>query len=147
MGEFFMTHTQPALMRIILTIVFTLCFNSTSFASDHEAVIVYSEDIIEQEVDMESWNFYQLETDTAAKITIKLRKISDDADLYVLQSKKPTKDAYTCAPKKSGSSIETCRITSNDAGIWYIGVYGKEQSDYQLGIKTKDLSLISQINN
>jgi len=98
------------------------------------------------EIGYKSWHFYKIEVDNPTKLTVKLRKISDDVDLYVSRSKKPTKNEFLCAPLKQGSSIETCRLTSHTAATWYIGVHGKLKSDYQLNVQTNDLNLLSQIN-
>ena len=119
---------------------------SSSVASDSVVADIYSEDTIREEINFKEWHFYKMEVDKPSKLTVKLRKISNDADLYVSRSKKPSAQEFQCAPLKTGSSIETCRLTTDKPGTWYIGVYGKMESDYQLGVKTDDLKFISQIN-
>ena len=117
--------------------------NKESLSKDKFATSIYSEDIVIELIDHDDWHFYKIEVDTAAKLTVKLRKISDDADLYVSRSKKPTDNDFQCAPKKSGKLIETCRLSSSTPVIWYIGVHGKLESDYQLGVTTNELNLVS----
>ena len=122
-----------------------LVYSSVSIAEDSPTAI-YSEDIITDQVNADDWHFYKIDLETAAKLTVKLRKISDDVDLYVTRSKKPTNSDFLCAPQKLGNLIETCRLTNHTASTWYIGVHGKMDSQYQLGIETKDLDLTSQIH-
>jgi hypothetical protein len=104
---------------------------------------IYSEDVIDTTIIHKSWHFYKIEVENPAKLTVKLRKISDNVDLYVSQSPKPSQNNFLCAPLKSGSSIETCRLDSNIPTTWYIGVHGKMNSNYQLKVKTDDLKLLS----
>jgi len=133
----------------LITFIFLLFSGSQSFANEESstteklATSIYSEDVVEELINHDDWHFYKIEVETAAKLTVKLRKISDDADLYVSSSKKPSNDDFQCAPKKSGKLIETCRLSSNTPIIWYIGVHGKLESDYQLGVTTNELSLVS----
>ena len=136
-----MKHNLFALA--LLPVLFS---SSITFASDAVPMDIYSEDTISETIDHKKWHFYKMEVDNPAKLTIKLRKISDDADLYVSRSKKPSQDNFQCAPLKSSSSIETCRITSHTAAIWYIGIYGKKKSDYKLNVQTADLKQVSQNN-
>lgn len=107
---------------------------------------IYSEDIVQEEIYEDDWHFYQLDIDNPSKLTVKLRKISSDVDLYVSRSKKPTEDSFVCAPQKSGKLIETCRLTSHTPGKWYIGIHGKTDSEYQLKVKADEMALVSQIS-
>ena len=134
-----MKFSMLALLPMLFS--YSITYAASSLPSD-----IYSEDILIEEVNHEEWNFYKIVVENPAKLTVKLRKISDDVDLYVSQTKKPTEDEFTCAPLKMGKSIETCRLTSHMPTTWYIGVHGKQESDYQLSVKTDDLRLISQIN-
>lgn len=127
------------LMALALATVF---FYSSVLAATSQ---IYPEDVIFEAIEEDSWHYYQLELDNPAKLTIKLRKLSDDVDLYVSQNKKPTLDDFMCAPQKAGNLIETCRLTSNTTGKWFIGIHGKTYSEYQLGVNVRDLDLISQI--
>ncbi|MCW8929136.1 MAG: PPC domain-containing protein [Gammaproteobacteria bacterium] len=132
--------------RSLFTLIPLLLFGSISYGASSIPTAIYSEDTISEEINHKDWHFYKIEVDNPSKLTVKLRKISDDVDLYVAHSKKPTEDNFHCAPQKSGSSIETCRLTSNTAATWYIGVHGKMDSNYQLSVNTKDLKLLSQID-
>ncbi|MCK5648613.1 MAG: PPC domain-containing protein [Gammaproteobacteria bacterium] len=130
----------------IVCIVSMILSSSITLAADIIPTDIYSEDTISEEIDYQQWHFYKIDVDKPSKLTIKLRKISDDADLYVSRSKIPTEEKFQCAPLKNGTSIETCRLTSHKPGIWYIGIYGKMEGDYQLGVKTVDLKMLSQIS-
>lgn len=133
----------------ILAIIIILMLLGSSFAFSASSIptAIYSEDTVIEEINNDDWHFYKIEVDNPAKLTVKLRKISDDVDLYVSRSKKPSEDEFNCAPLKTGSSIETCRLTSNTATTWYIGIHGKMDGDYQLSVKTIDLNLLSLIGN
>ncbi len=129
-----------------LTLLPVLLSSSITYASDAVPMDIYSEDTIIEEIAYKKWHFYKIEVEDPAKLTVKLRKISDDADLYVSRSKKPSLDEFQCAPLKSNSSIETCRISSHTAATWYIGIYGKTKSDYKLNVQTDELKQVSQNN-
>ena len=120
--------------KLTLFIVVLFCCNSISAAATR---------VVENQIDKNEWHFYQFDTDTISELTIKLRKISDDVDLYVSRAKKPTENDFLCAPKRSSQLIETCRLSLQSPGKWYIGIHGKASSDYQLGIKVDDCDLIS----
>lgn len=107
---------------------------------------IYSEDVVNESIDEHSWHYYQIDIENPSKLTVKLRKVSDDVDLYVSNSQKPTEDSYLCAPQKKGNSIETCRLNTNTTGSWFIGIHGKTDSDYQLSVQAKEAELLSQIN-
>lgn len=140
-GDIFMKHSLSTLTFIILLLSGPITYAASTIPTD-----IYSEDTILDEISYKEWHFYKIEVDNPAKLTVKIRKISDDVDLYVSRSKKPSEDNYQCAPLKKGSSIETCRLTSNTSATWYIGVHGKMDSDYQLSVQTDDLNLLSLID-
>jgi len=50
-----------------------------------------------------------------------LLSCNPDLDLYVRNGAKPTTSTYDCAPL-SGTSTESCTITSPAAAWWYVGV-------------------------
>ena len=128
-----------------LSLIPLLLCSSIIFAADSIPTAIYSEDTISEEINSKDWHYYKIDVEYPAKLTVKLRKISDDVDLYVSPLKKPSEEEFQCAPLKNGSSIETCRLTSHTAGTWYIGIHGKMDSDYQLSVKTDDLNLLSHI--
>ena len=107
---------------------------------------IFSDDVIQDEIYENNWHYYQIELETPTKLTVKLRKLSDNVDLYVARAKKPTEDDFLCAPQKPGNLIETCRLTISTAGTWYIGIHGKSDSDYQLGVQARDIEGLTQIN-
>lgn len=131
---------------LALSLVPMLLSSSITLAASAIPTVIYSEDTISEEINQKDWHFYKIDVDNPAKLTVKLRKVSDDVDLYVSRSKKPTIDEFQCAPLKDGSSIETCRLTSHTSATWYIGIHGKMDSDYQLSVKTDDLELLSLID-
>ncbi len=137
----------PALLPLmLLQLSSTLFYTAPASAEQSEPTAIYANDIIHEVIDYDDWHFYSIELDKPAKLTVKLRKISDDVDLYVSRDKVPTADVFLCAPLKNGTSIETCRITSQTAGMWYIGVHGKMDGDYQLGVNTTELKQLGHVN-
>lgn len=129
--------------QLLLILTIFIIQTTVVYAEDADSRTIYSEDVVQEQISENDWHFYRLDIETASKLTIKLRRISDDVDLYVAKTKKPDEDFFVCAPKKSGSSIETCRLSTNTAGVWYIGIHGKLDSDYQLGVLTKEINLVS----
>jgi hypothetical protein len=136
-------------MKIITAVKLSVTFALTGMSTIAIAATnqIYSDDVIEETIAQNNWHYYQIRVDDPSKLTVKLRKISDDVDLYVAKSQKPSEDNFVCAPQKTGNMIETCRLTSNIPSVWYIGVHGKADSDYQLGVRAESMKLISQINN
>ncbi len=129
--------------RTTITIIIT-CLATVSIAYAAESInSIYPEDKIRDQISQYSWQYYKVELDNPAKLTIKLRKISDDVDLYVGKNQKPGTDNFVCAPRKSGKRIETCRLSSQEADVIYIGIYGKADSDYQLGLSAHEQELVS----
>lgn len=118
----------------VALLLILLCCHSISAAATS---------VIQQQIAKNQWQYYQLDLDTPSQLTIKLRKMSNDVDLYVSRAKKPTKDDFLCAPKRSSAMIETCRLNTQKAGKWFIGIYGKTDSNYQLGVRANDCELIS----
>lgn len=72
------------------------------------------------------WNYYQA-TDIDE---VTLYELSADLDLYVKNGGQPTRSDYDCQSAASGSSNETCSITST--GTSYIGVYGYRAGNYSI---------------
>lgn len=136
------TMTKLIINLFCLTGLTVSFMSSVAFASDNSRSI-YPEDKITNQVEQDHWQYYKLELDSPAKLTIKLRKISDDVDLYVSKEQKPTTSDYLCAPRKPGNLIETCRLNSAEAEVIYIGIYGKAESDYQLGVNARKQKLLS----
>lgn len=128
-----------------LILFFVLLSCSTMAVAQTEQI--RANETVKEQINESAWHYYEIDIDKPSKLTVKLRRISDDVDLYVSRTDKPTKESFLCAPKKAGKRIETCRLTSDTAGTWYVGVYGKLDSHYQLGVETKDMTLISQIND
>ncbi len=130
--------------KIISAVIF-LAASTVTLASDNNntAEPIYPDDQIHEQIDSNSWKFYKLELDNPAKLTIKLRKLSDDVDLYVAKTQKPTTSEYLCAPRKSGKRIETCRLSAQKYDVLYIGIFAKADSDYQLGVSARDIKLLS----
>ena len=134
-----LTKTAQANITIILIFLATV---SITYAAE-SINSIYPEDRIKDQISQYSWQYYKVELDNPAKLTIKLRKISDDVDLYVGKNQKPTTDNFICAPRKSGRRIETCRLNNQEADVIYIGIYGKADSNYQLGLNAHEQELLS----
>jgi hypothetical protein len=132
------------IVNLLTLILIILCSSSIAIAQTSE---IRSNDIIQEKVKKSSWQYYEININKPSKLTVKLRKISKDVDLYVARNDKPTKEDFLCAPLKSGKQIETCRMTILTPGKLYVGIYGKLESKYQLGVETKDMKFLSQIND
>ena len=135
------TLTKTARANITIILIFLATVSITYAAESINSI--YPEDKIKDQISQHNWQYYKVELDNPAKLTIKLRKISDDVDLYVSKNQKPTTDNFICAPRKSGKRIETCRLNSQEADVIYIGIYGKADSDYQLGLSAHEQELVS----
>jgi hypothetical protein len=129
----------------LITAAIILSYSSVVLAD--KPVEIFPEDTINKDIGENDWHFYKIMIEKPAKLTVKLRRLSDDVDLYVARSNKPDKENYSCAPLKTGKSIETCRLTSDYPGLWYIGIHGKTDGQYQLGVGTKQISQLSLVKN
>ena len=58
------------------------------------------------------------------QFTVTLNGLSQDADLYVRKSTRPTRRSYDCRPLLSGASSETCVISNNGNHTYFISVRG-----------------------
>jgi Bacterial pre-peptidase C-terminal domain len=70
-----------------------------------------------------SWNYYPIDVPAGAvSLKFNISGSNGDADLFTQLTSKPTTSAYKC--KSDGStSVETCSLTSPQAGRYYLGVY------------------------
>ncbi|MCW8929184.1 MAG: PPC domain-containing protein [Gammaproteobacteria bacterium] len=123
-------------MKSPLLFISLFLLSTPLFATDDIAPLE-PEETINNQIEGDSWQYYRIELDEPANLTVKLRKVHGDADMYVVSSRKPTTDFHECAPKKAGNRGETCRIKTNSSKIWYVGVHGKEQSSYDLKIESQ----------
>lgn len=129
----------------LLTLILTsTCYSSIALSQTSQ---LRADEPVKKKIDESAWHYYEVDIDKPSKLTVKLRRISRDVDMFVARDDKPTKDNFLCAPQKEGKQIETCRLTSHTPGKWFVGIYGKMDSKYQLGIETKDMKYISKINN
>ena len=120
--------------ELVVFLIILLCCNSISATATR---------VIHKQIFKNEWHYYEFDMESPSNLTIRLRKISDDVDLYVAREKKPTEHDFLCAPKRSSAMIETCRLKSITPGKWYIGIYGKTKSNYQLGIMADGSDIIS----
>lgn len=122
-------------MNIILTLALVLLCSSL-YASD-DVALLEPEETLHEQIEADSWQYYRVELDEPANLTVKLRKVRGNADIYVVSSRKPSESFHECAPKKSGNKAETCRVKSAASKTWYVGVHGKESSSYNLKVESK----------
>ena len=113
-----------------------LIFISNILYANDEIKSLEPEDVLTGAIESNTWQYYRVELDEPANLTVKLRKVKGNADVYVVSSRKPTQTFHECAPKKTGNKAETCRIKSNTTSVWYVGVYGKESSTYDLTVES-----------
>ena len=124
-------------MKILLPVITLLLLSNPLYALDDIVATLEPEEIISEQIETNGWKYYRIDLDKPANLTVKLRKVKGDADIYVVSSRKPSASFHECAPKKTGNRAETCRIKSNSSKIWYVGVHGKEQSSYELKIESR----------
>jgi hypothetical protein len=124
-------------MKLLLPFIALLLLSSPLYALDDIVAPLEPEEIISDQIETNDWKYYRIELDEPANLTVKLRKVQGNADIYVVSSRKPTASFHECAPKKTGNRAETCRIKSNSSKVWYVGVHGKKQSSYELKIESR----------
>lgn len=86
-------------------------------------------------VSQKDWRYYRIPGLSLAQghqIDVEIDSLSADLDLYVMSGQRPTKDTYTCRPYKSGTTVETCTITTS--GEWYFGVRGYQSGDFTITV-------------
>ena len=123
-------------MKLSLILSLLLFLSSPLCAAD-SIIPLEPEETINDEIELNAWKYYRVELDEPSNLTVKLRKVQGDADIYVVSSRKPTASLHECAPQKLGNRGETCRIKSNSSKVWYVGVHAKEQSSYKLTIESQ----------
>ena len=122
-------------MKSILVI--TLLFLSTFLYAEDNVTALEPEETLSESIESNTWQYYRVELDEPADLTVKLRKVKGNADVYVVSSRKPTQAFHECAPRKVGSRAETCRMKSETSNIWYVGVFGQQDSTYDLKIESE----------
>jgi hypothetical protein len=139
MGKLSMKTNSSFILLLV-----SLSFSLSVFAKEPVVKPIYSEDIIQERIAYDDWHFYKMELEDASKLVVKLRKVSDDADLYVARYVMPSENNFLCAPQKAGKMIETCRLNSHTPGTWYIGVHGAMESDYQISVTIDEVDSLSR---
>jgi hypothetical protein len=84
-------------------------------------------------VELGQWQYYAIDVTprAATQLLVELFGLSSDVDLYVQRWSLPTMQNYRCRPSR-GIDAEICILDFNGGGIWYIGVYGYSQGDFNL---------------
>lgn len=67
---------------------------------------------------------YRIGAHSARRLTVRLTKLTRDADLYVRRGNRPTLAVYTCRPFRPGKAAETCTIQNSAKNTYYIRVLG-----------------------
>ena len=122
-------------MKSILATLSLFLLSSVLFAQDNITALE-PEETLSESVESNTWRYYRIELDEPADLTVKLRKVKGNADVYVVSSRKPTQAFHECAPKKKGNRGETCRMKSETSNVWYVGVFGQESSTYDLKVES-----------
>ena len=85
-------------------------------------------------VDSEEWNYYELDMppNGSAAIQFKLENISGYVDLYIKNGNKPTIDDNDCYVYYLSNTSDYCTFENIGENMWYIGVYGYINGEYEL---------------
>ena len=79
------------------------------------------------------WLYYQIQASAAdTKLTVELKNLSSDVDLYVRKGAKPNLSDFDCRPYLGGTSSETCNLTNTGDTTWFIGVYGYTAGSFSI---------------
>jgi subtilisin family serine protease len=92
---------------------------------------------IKGKVKQNQWMYYQIITESLeCQYTLKMDDISNDADMYLSQSQKPSLKEWDYRPYKGFRQPETIIFHANQSSQWYVGIYGYRASDFQLSISS-----------
>jgi hypothetical protein len=122
---------------MVRLLIFLLSLMSMTLYASDDVTQLEPEETLSEEISSSGWKYYRVELDEPANLTVKLRKVEGEADIYVVSNRKPNTSFHECAPQRAGSRAETCRIKSGSATIWYVGVLSKENSSYDLKVESK----------
>jgi len=104
-----------------------LSADATQTPSTPNATVLSSGEAVNGAVNSNAWVHYKIDSsDSDTKLTVNLKNLSDDADLYIKKDSLATTTSYGCASEEYGISNEICEvdISSQDAATWYVSVYG-----------------------
>jgi hypothetical protein len=84
------------------------------------------------------WKEYYVNVDKKySKLTIVLKNLSADLDLYVRKDNKPTMEYFDCRPFKGGLRSEMCTLINEDNTLWHFSVYGYESGNFSINATAK----------
>ena len=87
-------------------------------------------------VEQGKWKTYYTNIDkTYSSVTVKIKNLTEDVDLYVKKGAKPDLDNYDCRPYKGGKRDEICELDNSGDNLWYFCVYGYKSGSYSISVK------------
>lgn len=70
-----------------------------------------------------AWNYYFVNIPSGTtKLTVTLRNLTGDVDLFMLRGEKPTSDLFYCLSGNPERTEEECTVVNPSPGVWWIGV-------------------------
>ena len=89
----------------------------------------------EGNVKSHSWAYYEYRLKSAGELDISLTSLSGDPDIYIRLNEFPTLTDYLQKSVASGNDV--LELEDANVGVYYIGVYGWEESSFLITAMTK----------
>ena len=113
-------------------------YKIVSLRKKEKNIPLLGEQSFESHIEMNKHHFYKINSKPGETVTVRLSKLTGDADLKLNIAKKVEKHSFVCNSKNSGVKVDECTITiPTDKGYEaltyiYIDVYGFRTADYKI---------------
>ena len=90
------------------------------------------------QIGLREWKFYSVDVpQDSTRLDVKLQDLTNDADLYVRETTRPSGTVdeggqYDCGSYNGGTTTEVCELNNAGGKRYIVGVYGYQASDYSL---------------
>ena len=93
-------------------------------------------DMLEGSILEDDWQYFVFQPTKDELLNIQLANISGDVDLYIRESKFPTRFTYLCRSNLSNTQSELCTETVEVGKTYYIALLARQDSAYSLSAAT-----------
>lgn len=99
--------------------------------------LIEADEVVVNQVREDHWDYYAIQGTGDHALTVYLQGSLENVDLMLNAGSYPTlasagQKQFSCASNTEQSGGKLCFVQGSGDTIWYIGVYGREQSDYSL---------------
>lgn len=99
--------------------------------------LIKENEVVVNQVRKDRWDYYAIEGTGEHTVTVYLQGSLENVDLMMNAGSYPTlanagERQFSCASNTEQSGGKLCSVRGSTDTIWYVGVYGREDTDYSL---------------